>query len=331
MKNIKLISTGGTIASIAGKDGKSIAGALPGEALVEHLQLPDNVRLSVESTFQKPSNAITMADLCVLAKRCQALIDEGTVHGIVITHGTDTLEDTSYFLESVLTLNNTAVVVTGSQRVPHADGSDAFTNLSTAITVACHPRTPEMGVVVAFNESIFCASTVRKVNSYQVNGFAAPGYGRLGLVDGTTTTYFQQPLRLPTLPLAQDHNTLPDVDIVPSYLDASPFYLEQLLHHGKSGVVIDGLGRGHVPPQWMPIIRQLCQMNRVVLVCSATLMGGTYQTYEFTGSLQELEAAGAIAISHLSARKARLRLALLLSQGTPTVSTIRAAFKHPSS
>ncbi len=331
MKNIVLISTGGTIASVAGDSGRSIAGALPGEALVEHLQLSDNITLSVESTFQKPSNAITLTDLCQLARKCQSIIDQGNTHGIVITHGTDTLEDTSYFLESALNLNGTAVVVTGSQRVPHAEGSDAYSNLRNAITVASHPDTPKMGVVVAFNESIFCAATVRKVNSYQLDGFDAPGYGRLGLVDGATTTYFQQPIRLPTLALASDKNTLPEVDIVPSYLDASPFFIEQLVHHKSSNVVIDALGRGHVPPSWMPAIKQLCQNDRVVLVCSATLMGGTYQTYEFTGSLQELEAAGAIAISHLSARKARLRLALLLSQGKPTVDTIREAFKNPSS
>src|SRR5699024_10552199 len=298
MINIVLISTGGTIASVAGEDGRSIAGVLPGEALVQHLQHPNNITLSVESTFQKPSNAITLTDLCQLAKQCQSIIDEGNTHGIVITHGTDTLEDTSYFLESVLNLRRTAVVVTGSQRVPHAEGSDAYPNLRTAVTVASHPDTPKMGVVVAFNESIFSATTVRKVNSYQLDGFEAPGYGRLGLVDGTTATYFQQPIRLPTLPLASDSDTLPEVDMVPSYLDASPFFIEQLVHHRRSSVVIDALGRGHVPPSWMPAVKQLCQSDRVVLICSATLMGGTYQTYEFTGSLQELEAAGAIAISH---------------------------------
>ena len=100
MKKIILLSTGGTIASTAHENGRAIAGALAGEQLVKQIQVKPGIELHVESLFQKPSNAMTLQDLYVLHDRCQALIDEGGIDGIVITHGTDTLEDSAYFLET---------------------------------------------------------------------------------------------------------------------------------------------------------------------------------------------------------------------------------------
>src|SRR5690554_6846213 len=100
MKKIIVLSTGGTIASTAHADGRAIAGALAGEDLIAQIQPRDGIELHVQSVFQKPSNAITLGDLCHLRAQCQALIDAGDIDGIVITHGTDTLEDTAYFLET---------------------------------------------------------------------------------------------------------------------------------------------------------------------------------------------------------------------------------------
>lgn len=326
MKKVILLSTGGTIASTANEDGRAVAGALAGEVLVKQIQLRQGIELHVKSVFQKPSNAITLNDLYVLRAECQALIDGGRVDGIVITHGTDTLEDTAYFLETTLDTKNVAVVVTGSQRVPHAMGTDAFVNLQNAIHIAADDRTHSMGVLVAFNEMIYAAAFVRKVSSYQVNGFDAPAMGCLGLIDNGTVTIFQRPLRLPVLDLA---SSVPVVDIVSVSLGARPQLLDAAVQSGTDGIIIDALGRGHVPPDWMPSVKQAIKAGVTVLVCSSTFHGPVHQSYDFPGSLHDMETAGAVGIRGLNARKARMRLAVLLSHKQALDRhTILNAFTH---
>lgn len=308
-KKLVLLSTGGTIASTAGEQGRNVAGALPGEALLQHLQLGSGYQVDVQSVFQKPSNAITAADLLVLRSACQALIDQG-VDGIVITHGTDTLEDTAYFLAATLSNEACPVVVTGSQRVPHAQGTDAFVNLKQAFILAGDPASHGLGVLVVFNESIYSAHHVRKVSSFQVNGFDAPGYGRLGYVDNDKVCIHVRPVLPEPLDVG---SVLPRVDIHTVFLGAPADLIAASVSHGAQGLVIDGVGRGHVPPDWMDAITAAIAAGVVVVVCSSCLHGPVHQSYEFAGSLYQLEQAGVIGMQDVSARKARLRLMACLS------------------
>lgn len=326
MKKVILLSTGGTIASTADDDGRAVAGALAGEDLIQQIHLRQDIELHVRSVFQKPSNAITLDDLCQLKNTCQALIDTGDFDGIVITHGTDTLEDTAYFMETTLNTKNVVVVVTGSQRVPHAMGTDAFVNLQNAIHIAADDQTRNMGVLVAFNEMIYAAAYVRKVSSFQVNGFDAPAQGCLGLIDNGAVTIYQRPVRLPVL-ASTTLMALPPVDIVGAFLGARPLTLDAAINSGAKGIVIDGLGRGHVPPDWMPVVSRALGTGIIVLICTSTLSGPLHQSYAFRGSLHDLESAGVIGVSGLTARKARLRLAVLLSQDTrPDHAAMQDAF-----
>ena len=107
------------------------------------------------------------------------------------------------------------------------------------------------------------------------------------------------------------------VDIVNVYLDARPKLLEAAIQGDADGIVIDGLGRGHVPPDWMPSIVRATDAGIPLVVCTSTAHGPVYQSYDFSGSLHEMETAGAIGVSGLNARKARLRLTVLLSHRQP--------------
>jgi len=323
LKRIMLLSTGGTIASVPGTEGRAIAGALPGEELLARTGLNGRMEVKVESLFQKGSNAIGPSEWSQLAMRCEQLVTSEEVDGIVVTHGTDTLEDTAYYLQSVLDTSRVAIVVTGSQRTPHAPGSDAYVNLRHAIELAACDRARNLGVLVMFNQSVFSASFVRKTSSFQLHGFDAPGLGPLGTFDEGTFHLLQRPSLLPAL---ANPPTLPRVDILPAYGGADAAMAQAILESGPAGVVIDGLGRGQVPPDWVPLLRKAVDAGIVVVVCSSTLHGATYQSYEYPGTLHDLENNGAIGVSHLSARKARIRLALLIAAGDTTVSSIRAAF-----
>lgn len=323
MTRILLLSTGGTIASSRDASGRSISGALAGEALAQGIALDPSIALEVCSVFQKPSNAIGAEDWETLRRQCAERAAAGDIDGIVITHGTDTLEDTAYYLHCTIDTARVPVVVTGAQRVPHAVGTDAYANLRDAILTAASEQSRGMGVLVLFNQSIFSAGFARKVSSFQLQGFASPGQGCLGYVDEGRVTYRQRPLRQPGLA----HGTpLPPVHIVPAHAGADAAVLQAIVDTGPAGLVLDALGRGHVPPAWMPVLRDAAARGIVILVCSSTLSGDIHQTYEFAGSLHDLEAAGAVGIGHLSARKARVRLAILLAAGTRDGETIRRAF-----
>lgn len=323
LKRIALLSTGGTIASVPGNEGRAVAGALPGEELLAHTGLEGKVLVQVESVFQKTSNGIGAEEWIILAGKCIQLVESGEVDGIVITHGTDTLEDTAYYLHSVLDTRQVPVVVTGSQRAPHAMGSDAYANLRQAIELAASNHSCGLGVLVSFNQSVFSAGFVRKVSSYQLNGFDTPGLGPIGLLDEGSFHLLQRP-QLQCL--FSNPVGLPRVDILPAYGGADAAMAQAVLESGPAAIVVDGLGRGQVPLQWRPVLLNALEQGMLVGICSSTLHGATHESYEYPGALHELVQAGAFAVSHLSARKARIRLALALANGAHEVSAIAAAF-----
>ena len=323
LKRIAMLSTGGTIASVPGNEGRAVAGALPGEELIAKTGLDGRLDAHVESVFQKPSNAIGPEEWIALANKCQNLIDSGQFAGIVITHGTDTLEDTAYYLHCVLDTTRTPVVITGSQRVPHAMGSDAYVNLRHAMELAADDKARGLGVLVAFNQSVFSAGFVRKVSSYQLHGFDAPGLGPVGMMDEGVFHLLQRPQTQSLLP---NPSSLPRVDILPTYGGADAAMVQAVLSSGPEAIVVDGLGRGQVPVAWVPALRHALAQGLLVGVCSSTLHGATHESYEYSGALNDLVNAGAFSISHLSARKARIRLALSIAAHGKDRASIVAEF-----
>jgi L-asparaginase len=323
LKRIAMLSTGGTIASVEGEEGRAIAGALPGEALLAQTGLNGVIEATVLSVFQKASNSIGAPEWKRLAEECERLGDSGEIDGIVITHGTDTLEDTAYYLHCVVDTSRVAVVVTGSQRTPHAMGSDAYANLRQALELAACDQAKGLGVLVSFNQSVFSAGVVRKTSTYQLHGFEAPGWGPVGLLDEGHFHLMQRPVLQPLLP---NPESLPRVDIVPVYGGADVAMVEAVLGSGPAGIVIDGIGRGQVPPGWVQPLHQAIQQGQVVSVCSSALHGAVRQSYEYPGALLDLVNAGALEAPHLCARKARIRLALAMATGSQDRDSLARAF-----
>jgi L-asparaginase len=208
--------------------------------------------------------------------------------------------------------------------VPHAIGSDAYANLRQALELAACPHSRGLGVLVSFNQSVYSAGFVRKVSSYQLNGFDAPGFGPVGLLDDGLFHLLQRPTMLPRLPVPE---SLPRVDIVPAYGGAERAMLEGILGSGPKGLVVDGLGRGQVPPEWAPVLKEAIGSGVFVAVCSSTLHGATAESYEYPGALHELTEAGALAVSHLSARKARIRLSLAMAAAPGDAAAMHKAFQ----
>ncbi|MBM7648013.1 L-asparaginase [Bacillus ectoiniformans] len=310
MKKVVLITTGGTIASKTNQSsGKLASGALSGEELVSMCNLPENMELIVDSVFQKASVHITFEDLVLIKNKIDHYFKDPSVSGVVVTHGTDTLEETAYFLD--LTINDQRpVVVTGSQRSPEDLGSDVFINLRHAIYTACAEDVQGSGVVVVFNERIFPAKYVKKEHASNIQGFNAFGFGYLGIIDNDEVRMYQKPVKREFYEIKR---AIPPVDIIMCYLGADGKFLKAARESGMKGVILEGVGRGQISPDMMAEVEACLEQGMKLVVTTSAEEGAVYPTYDYKGSAYDLSNKGVILGSDYDAKKARMKLAVALA------------------
>lgn len=312
MKNVTLLTTGGTIASKRNPEtGLLSSGAMTGEELASMCELPDDINLTVESIFQIPSNQMNNNRLKELRNRIAELLTNDEVDGIVVTHGTDTLEETAYYLD--LTLDNKKpVIVTGSQRGPSQIGSDAMSNIRQSVLAAANQQVKKLGVVVLFNERLFSARYVQKVHASNVDGFASAGYGYLGTVDQDVVNIYQKPLVRESYEVTDD---LPLVDIIPFHLGADDRFIKTSISTGAKGIVLEGSGRGHVTAEMAQAIAEATEKGIIVVLTTRSREGEVRYAYDFEGSVYDLTNKGVLIGNDYDSKKARLKLAVLLATG----------------
>ncbi|QDI89928.1 asparaginase [Salicibibacter halophilus] len=313
MKKIALVTTGGTIASKKTNGGRLRAGERSGEELVDMCDVPFELELEIVSLFNKPSIHIGYGDLWQLRVMVTDLLRDEAIDGVVVTSGTDTLEEMAYFLDLTIE-NEKPLVVTGSQRGPDQVGSDAFVNLQNAMIAAADEQVTQLGSVVVFNEHIFSARYVQKTHTSNVQGFYAPGYGYFGLIDNERVNLYQRPLyRDIYKPKTRIEHARSQIEIVKVHLGASPDLLWHLLEmDGIHGVVLEGLGRGQVPPAFMPVI---AHARIPIVVTTSANEGEVYPAYEYEGSTYDLLHHGVLLGKDYSSRKAKIKLHVLLETG----------------
>lgn len=312
MKRIFLLTTGGTIASVKNDTGRFSSGILTGEQLLEICEIPSYIEVVVESMFQKPSFHLTLTDLIMLKNRVNELIKDETIDGIVITQGTDTLEEAAYFLDLTVDTKK-PVVMTGSQRAPNEVGSDAFMNLKQAIIAAGDQQLIGAGVVVVFNERIFSAKYVKKEHASNIQGFHSFGYGYLGVIDNDRVYVYQKPVRQETYPF--NDQKIPKVDVIKAYLDGDEKFLNCAISAQVDGIILEGAGRGQVPPNFTRSIDKAIKQGIKIVLTTSSEEGHTYLTYESEGSAYDLYRRGVILGGDLDSKKARMKLIVLLSSG----------------
>jgi L-asparaginase len=241
---VVILTTGGTIASRVGasmQDGSTLVAAVPG--LAEH------ATVSVEEVTRVGSSQITPAHWLTLAKRINALLhaDRG-LRGIVVTHGTDTLEDTAFFLNLVVR-DRRPVVVTGSMRSANEISADGPANLLNAVRVAADDQAVGKGVLVALNEHIASARDVWKTDNRRVETFRSPELGFLGFVDPDGVVFYRSPLRPHTADSEFDVSgleALPDVPILTDYPGFNSALMDGVLAMKPAGVVVAGFAGGRL-------------------------------------------------------------------------------------
>jgi len=316
MKKVVLLTTGGTIASKPNKtSGKLASGALTGEELASICQLPNDIEVIVESVFQKASIHITFEDLVSLKNKIENYFKDETISGVVVTHGTDTMEETAYFLD--LTLDDCRpVVVTGSQRSSEDLGSDVFINLRHAIYTACSSDLLDSGTVVVFNERIFAARYVKKEHASNIQGFNAFGFGYLGIIDNDRVHIFQKPIKREYFEIK---SAIPQVEIVKCYIGADGKFIKAAREAGVAGIVLEGVGRGQVAPKMMEEIELSIKAGIRLVITTSAEEGSVYTTYDYEGSAYDLYNRGVILGSDNDSKKARIKLAVAIASGLQTI------------
>jgi L-asparaginase len=317
MKKVVLLTTGGTIASKPNKtSGKLASGAITGEELAAMCNLPNEIEVIVDSVFQKASIHITFDDLVFLKNKIEDYFKDESVSGVVVTHGTDTMEETSYFLD--LTINDRRpVVVTGSQRSPEDLGSDVYINLRHAIYSACSPDLHDVGTVVVFNERIFAARYVKKEHASNIQGFNVFGFGYLGIIDNDNVHVFQKPIRREYYQLK---SPIPDVEIIKCYIGADGKFIKAAREAGVSGIILEGVGRGQVAPKMMEEIENSIKAGIKIVITTSAEEGAVYTTYDYEGSAYDLYKKGVILGSDNDSKKARMKLAVAMASSIENIN-----------
>lgn len=315
MKKVALIGTGGTIASLgAGPLDLQNYGAtgvvMHADELVARFPELGLVADVVPVRYRNiPSTGIDFADWRALVRRCDELVAQhGDLAGIVISHGTATLEETAYMLNLTLKVQ-VPVVLVGAQRPPSALSSDAGLNLVNAVRVAASAEARGMGVLVVLNDEIQSAREVSKTSTTRLQTFRARDFGVLGHADGDAVAFYRRPVRrcYPTTEFdIRNLEALPRVDIAYAYAGADGAAVRAFVAAGAKGIVSAGFAPGFSSPGDHEALKEAVMQGVVVVQSTRAGSGRTFRG-------KRLADAGFLIADNLNPQKARILLALALS------------------
>ena len=317
---VAVLATGGTIATRTDRSGTAVARA-GGRELVHDLPLPPGVVVDTEDVFRVGSYAMSLEHLHALAVRVDERLGDD-VAGIVVTHGTDTAEETAIFLDLVID-DPRPVVLTGAQRAADAPDSDGPRNLSDAIAVAADPIARGLGTLIVFDGSVFPARGTAKTQTLASAAFSA-ATGPLGWVRDAAVHVDAGPRRRPGVALSSVDLNRVRVDIAASYAGADATALRAFAEAGARGIVLQGTGAGNANPAICDAVAELTGRG-VVVVTSTRVPAGAVVPIYGNGGGADLLRAGAIPAGLLRPPQARIVLATLLSAHTDP-DAVRAAF-----
>lgn len=312
--NITILATGGTIAGAGDSSVQSAysAGAVTVDKLLA--AVPDINKMAVikgEQISNIGSQEMSNEVWLKLAKRVNELLKRDDVDGVVITHGTDTMEATAYFLDLTVK-SKKPIVFVGSMRSGSSMSPDGPLNLYNAVSVATSEDSANKGVVVVMNDEIHAAREVTKTNTSEVNAFTSVNTGKLGTVYYGDVHYYMQPLRKHTSETEFDIekiNKLPRVDIVYGHANDTDLFVKAAIKAGAQGIVHAGMGNGNLYPKTLEAL-DTASKNGVVVARSTRV--GTGRT-NLHGEVDD-EKYGFIATDNLNPQKARVLLMLGLTK-----------------
>ncbi|MGI5147214.1 asparaginase [Plantactinospora sp. CA-294935] len=309
-RRVAVFSLGGTIAMTSGKNGGVVPALNAADLVAAVPGLADTgITVQVHDFRKLPGASLGFDDLIALASAAKGAVDDG-IDGVVVTQGTDTIEETSFVLD-LLWACDAPLVITGAMRNPTMAGADGPANLLAAVTVAAAPALRRLGCLVVLGDEIHAARWVRKTHTTSPAAFASPDTGPVGLVAEGQPRVLARPARHP-LALNMPQPKAVRTAVLPVVLGDDG----ETLHHaaaGLDGLVVAGFGVGHVPAATVPVLTELADTMPVVLASRTGAGPVLTSTYGFAGSESDLLARGLISAGTLDCYKARVLLHLLLA------------------
>ncbi|PYZ94486.1 L-asparaginase [Salipaludibacillus keqinensis] len=322
MKKILIIHTGGTIAMSEDKQTGEVKPNLenPLHQLLTNLE---DVEISIEDFLNLPSPHMTIDHMVSLARRIDKRVSDHKFDGVVVTHGTDTLEETGYLLDLILK-HSCPVVITGAMRSSNELGSDGPHNLLSSIRTAMSEDAGDKGVLVVLNDEIHTAKNATKTHTSNIATFQSPQYGPIGIVTKRGVHFHHSPTVNETFNI----DTLSKkVLLIKAVAGMEREILDALCHIQLDGLVIEALGQGNMPPETVEPIKRLVKKGIPVVLVSRCFNGIVQDIYGYDGGGKQLKDLGVIFTNGLNGQKARIKLMVALEK-TTDLSRLKPIFQQ---
>jgi len=311
MKQIVILTTGGTIAMMEDPHTGAVRPVQNAADLSQAVpQLRDSAHVQMEAFSNVPSPHLTLEMMAELGRTVKQKLANDDVDGLVITHGTDTLEETAYYLDLILPPGK-PVVLTGAMRSSNELGADGPLNLLNSVRTAASADAHHQGVVVVLNDEIHAARFVTKTHTSNVATFQSPAVGPIGIVGkrGVQVRHIPKPhAHIPVDGLA------PQVGLLKAAVGMGDEVIRFLIANGCRGLVIEALGAGNVPPQMVPGIKDAIDRHIPVILVSRCYNGIVQDVYGYEGGGKHLHDLGVLFGNGLNGQKARIKLMVALQE-----------------
>ncbi|MBF7017075.1 asparaginase [Staphylococcus durrellii] len=308
MKKLLVIHTGGTISMSQDESNKVITN--DDNPITKHAQFIGQYAEVTEITpINIPSPHMQIIDVQQLKHVIDQAEEEQTYDGYVITHGTDTLEETAYLLDLTLKVSK-PIVITGAMRSSNEIGSDGLYNFIAAIRVATTDEAQNMGVMVVFNDEIHTARNVTKTHTSNTNTFQSPNHGPLGVVTKNSVQFHHRPFDKKVLSNIDHELSIP---LVKAYMGMNNDVLNFHSENEVDGLIIEALGQGNLPPTCLDGLQACLNKNIPIVLVSRSFNGIVGPIYAYEGGGVTLAEKGVIFSNGLNGPKARLKLLVGLS------------------
>ena len=308
-KNILVVFTGGTFSMMI--DEKT-GGAIPRFSGKELLgKIPEANKLANITCYdfgKYPGPHMTPELMFKLSRTINKLLSKNKFDGVIVTHGTDTLEETAYLLDLTIK-TETPIVVIGSMKNSSEKDWDGPQNLIDAIHVCLNPNCKNVGVLVCLNGEINAASEVTKIYTEQIDSFRSLDFGALGFVEYGKVILNRLPRKLETI---KTKKIITNVDLLTVYAGMDEKFFRYSAQSNARGLVVEALGVGNVPPAAFEGIKYVTEKNIPVVLVSRCPAGETLDIYGYPGAGKWLNKIGVIFADYLNGQKARIKLMLAL-------------------
>lgn len=310
MKRIVVLTTGGTI-STRDVDGRGAKPVLRGEDLLKEIPgLGAAAEVEVAELTFVPGAFMTLATMRQMSERAQQILTRAEVGGLVVTHGTDTLEESAYLLHLTVG-SDKPVVFTGAMRTSSQIGFDGYRNLYDAVRVAATDAARGLGALVVLNEEIHSARWVTKTNGQKEDTFKSPATGPVGVLYGDGPRLFMRPMARTVLAPRLETK----VDLVRLCVDCDDKFIRCAVESGSRGLVLEVFGGGRVNPTLLPAIDRALAAGMRVAATTRCATGHMWDMYGYEGAFRDLQRRGLLFAHDLPGHKARVKLMLALGNG----------------